>query len=414
MVTKREVLEELTLPNLQKIADRLGIRVSKGLSSLLTQAMLGPLPESRRSYIEALANSNLVTLEEIDRILHTRYSRLPDETRGVGWTPKPRGTLSDIFMKPRAETRVERFFSLDSLIQHILDSYVTKSDLQKICQNLGLPGMGNKGDLVARILGDPRLTNGMALYYVTRDDMKKLCEDLKLPATGTRGEMESRVASVMARLPRPPPSAPSYEPMRYPSTMAQTPADASYTAPPQQTPIVVPPPPSPSSAPDTQTSSGPNVGSGPPIEPPEHLVTLPPPPSSVPEPVPTPSIPARPGLDSVIEFIEDWGPTQRFKDESKYQIELAADLRNKFGSKSVMTELNVLGGRIDIEVLGIGVEIKVPSKVQLQRLIGQANMYQKYYGPNIIVVIFNDKAKAQDINWFCNDLARLGIKFLVK
>jgi hypothetical protein len=406
------VLEEQTLANLQKISDRLGIRVSKGLSGALTQAMFGPVKPSRRQYIETLANSDLVTLEDIDRIFHTHYSRLPDDTRGMGYTPIAHGTLSDIFMQPRPETRVERFLTLESLIRHILHSYVTKSDLQKICQNLGLPGTGNKGDLEARILGDSGMTNALALNYVDRDDMKKLCVDLKLATTGTRGDMERRVANVIARLPRSPPNKPSYEPPRYTPPMAQTPTVATYAPPFQRTPIA-PQPTSPAPAPDAETFSGQNVENGPPTEPPEYSV-LPSPPPTVPEPPPVPLIPARPGLDSVIEFIEDWGPTQRFKDESKYQIELAADLRNKFGSKSVMTELNVLGGRIDIEVLGIGVEIKVPSKVQLQRLIGQANMYQKHYGPNVIVVIFNDKAKTQDINWFCNDLARLGIKFLVK
>jgi len=414
LVTKREVLEELNLPNLQKIADRLGIRVSKGLSSRLTQAMLGPLPESRRSYIEALANSDLVTLEGIDRILHTRYARLPDDTRGVGWTPTPRGTLSGIFIPPHADARVERFFTLDSLFQHILHNYVTKSDLLKICRQLGLSGTGNKGDLEDRIVGDLRLTSGLALHYVNRDDMKKLCEDLKLPATGTRGEMESLVVNVMARLPRPISTAPSYEPPRLTPVMAQTTGVATYTAPPQQPPIAVPSPPSPATARDAQRSSGQNVVTGPPIEPSKDSVLPPPPPSSTPEPPPMPSIPARPGLDSVVEFIDKWRPTKPYRDEEKYQIELFSKLCSKFGDEHVMQELNVLDGRIDIEVMGVGVELKVPNKAQLQRLVGQAIMYRKHYGPNLVVVIFAEKARLQDIIAFKGDLARMGIKAFVK
>jgi hypothetical protein len=68
LVTKREALEEQTPANLQKIADRLGIRVSTGLSGAFTQAVFGPVKPSRRQYIETLANSDLVTLEDIDRI----------------------------------------------------------------------------------------------------------------------------------------------------------------------------------------------------------------------------------------------------------------------------------------------------------------------------------------------------------
>src|SRR5439155_26873654 len=68
LVSTYEVLSQLTLPNLKKIAKRLGIHVKQGLSGFIAgQAGL----EIRRPYIQALATSNLVTLEEIDRILGT-------------------------------------------------------------------------------------------------------------------------------------------------------------------------------------------------------------------------------------------------------------------------------------------------------------------------------------------------------
>jgi hypothetical protein len=406
-------LEEQTHANLQKIADRLGIRVSKGLAGALTQAMFGPVKESRRQYIETLANSDLVTLEDIDRILRTHYARLPDDTRGMGYAPRTRGTLSDIFMQPRPETRVERFVTLESLIRHILDNYVTKSDLQKICQILGLNGAGNKGDLQDRILGDSSLTSALALNYVNRDDMKKLCVDLKLPTTGTRGDMESRVAKVMARLPRSPPTTPSYEPQRYTPSTTMTYKDTSYAVAPQQTPVA-PIPHSPALSPDAKTSTNPNVENERPIEPPEEIVPPPPPPSVVPEPPSKPSIPARPELGSIMEFIKNWWPSQRFENERLYQVELATELRHRFPDGDVKTEVNVAGGRIDIVVFGVGIEIKVPTKVQLQRLIGQVRMYRRHYGPNVAVVIFKDIAKVQDINEFSNDLADLGIKCFVK
>jgi hypothetical protein len=294
-----------------------------------------------------------------------------------------------------------------------LESYVTKSDLQKICQNLGLQGTGNKGDLVARVLGDSRLTCETALYYVNRDNMKKLCEDLKLPATGTRREMESRVANLMARLPKAARATPSYEPSRYTSPIVQTPTVATYAPPPQQVPIT-PPPMSPVPPPGAEVPSGQDAVKAPLTEPTQESAPPSPPPYTVPEPPSLPSIPARPELQSVFEFIENWRPTKPYRDESKYQIELAMKLSSRFGDECVKTELNVLDGRIDIEVMCVGVELKVPSKTQLQRLVGQANMYRKHYGPNLIVVIFAEKARMQDIIAFRNDLAALGVKVCVK
>ena len=408
------MLEEQTHANLQKIADRLGIRVSKGLAGALTQAMFGPVKESRRQYIETLANSDLVTLEDIDRILHTHYARLPDDTRGMGYAPRTRGTLSDIFMQPRPETRVERFVTLESLIRHILDNYVTKSHLQKICQNLGLHGAGNKGDLPDRILGDSSSTNASALNYVNREDMKKLCVDLKLPTTGTRGDMESRVAKVMARLPRSPPTTSSYEPQRYTPSTSQTYQATSYTAPPPQSPVTVTPPPSPAPYLHAKTQLSEDAEQEPQSVRPEIStpMTLSP---IVSEPPSVPSIPVRPGLDSVARFIDEWRPTKPYEKEEGYEIELEMRLRNTFGDKCVKNQMHVLDGRIDIDVMGIGIELKVPTnKAMLQRLVGQARMYRKHYGPNLVVVIITGKAKLQDILAFKSDLEEDGIKVLVK
>ncbi len=397
MVTKREALEEQTPANLQKIADRLGIRVSTGLSGALTQAVFGPVKPSRRQYVETLANSNLVTLEDIDRILHTHYARLPDETRGMGYTQKAGGTLSGLFMQPRSETRVDRFPNLESLVRHILDRYVTKSDLQKICQQLGLPGTGNKPDLEVRVLGDPSLTNSVVVNYVNRDDMRKLCVDLKLPTTGTRGDMESRVMGVMARLPKPHPNMPIRDTLQYSSV--PRPSHAVAYAGPAQEP-----------------QSMPSVASPEPELQPEPLVdSVPPPPPESPAPMPSASVPARPGLDSVVKFIETWRPTKPYEKEEGYTVELDTRLRTSFGDNCVKNELHILDGRIDIEAMGIGVELKLPTnKAMLQRLQSQARGYRKHYGPNLVIVIITGKAKLQDILATKADLEEDGIRVLVK
>lgn len=410
LVSKREVLEELSLPNLQKLADRLDVRVSKGLTGLLTQAMMGSAPESRRQCIEALGRSDLVTLEEIDRILHTRYSRLPDDTRGTGFTQKPKGVLGQLLAPHGPNARTERFYALGSMIEHILSSYVSKPDLQKLCQNLGLRVTGNKSDFVACIANDPGLSNELTLYYVNRDDMKKLCADLRLPMTGTRGDMEARVLGVMARLPRSPRLAANYQPIAAAPTRVVT-QPTAYSAPRAQ---------SLSGSFDAVTTERQSSSPHPSPQPASESLSnsSPPSPTTRPEPLPptppSPAIQARPDLERVIEFIETWHPSNRFKDESKYEIELAAQLRHRFGNEAVLTQFNVSGGRIDIEVLGIGIELKVPSKVQMQRLVGQSLMYKRHYGPNIVVVIFNDRAKTQDIIAFGNDLRGQGIRVCVK
>jgi hypothetical protein len=414
LVTKREALEEQTSSNLQKIVDRLGIRVSTGLSGALTQAMFGPVKPSRRQYIETLANSDLVTLEDIDRILHTHYARLPDDARGIGYTPRPVGPLSGIFMQPRPDTRVERFATLDSLTRHTLDSYVDKSGLQKICQQLGLPATGNRGDLVERIVVDSDITGELALNQVNRDDMKKLCVDLKLPTIGTRGDMESRVAKVMARLPRSNPTATSYEPPRYIPPSSPPYQATSYSVPTQRTPTTVSPPPSPTRSSDVETPSNQNDEREQSTRTPD-ISASPLPTPVVPLPPPVPSIPACPEFDGVVRFIEDWEPTKPHETEEGYQLDLEIRLRTAFGEDRVKTQLHVLGGRIDLDVMGIGIELKVPTNMNMLRsLIGQARMYRRHYGPNLVLVIMSGRTKLQNILQYKTELEDDGFDVILK
>jgi len=118
----------------------------------------------------------------------------------------------------------------------------------------------------------------------------------------------------------------------------------------------------------------------------------------------------------VTEFLERYRPSQRFRNEQAYEIELAQAMRHYFGEENVKTQASIVGGRVDIEVLGIGVEIKVPSsRSQLQTLLGQvSSVYRNFYGPNVAVVVFNDFAKVQDVNEFSNILRGRGIQVFVK
>ena len=400
--------------NLEKVADRMGIRVSKGLSGALTQAMFGPVKPSRRQYVETLANSDLITLEDIDRILHTHYARLPDDTRGMGYTPRPVGPLSGIFMQVRSDTRIERFVTLDSLIRHILDSYVDKSGLQKICQQLGLQTTGNRADLVDRIAGDIDLTGESVLNQVNRGDMKKLSVDLKLPTTGTRGDMESRVAKLMTHLPKLQSSATTHESSRLTPPPSETYQATSYSVPALQTPARASPPPSPTRFPDVDTPSNQNVEKEPSTKPPD-LSAPPLPTLVVPLSPPAPLPPACPEFDGVVRFIENWEPTKPHETEEGYQLDLEIRLRTTFGENRVKTQLPILGGRIDLDVMGIGIELKVPTNMNMLRsLIGQARMYRKHYGPNLVVVIISGRTKLQNILQYRTELEEDGFKVLLK
>src|SRR5438093_1406507 len=123
LVTKREVLEELTLPKLKRIASRLGVQVRKGITSFLGERTLGV--ELRRPYIESLANSPIVTLDEIDRVLATNFSgkSIGKETRAA----IERGTRQRHSQAPEEEASNQE--EAQRGLDYILDRYLYKEDL---------------------------------------------------------------------------------------------------------------------------------------------------------------------------------------------------------------------------------------------------------------------------------------------
>jgi len=255
---------------------------------------------------------------------------------------------------------------------------------------------GNKEDLVFRILGDPTFTPEVALAYLDKEGLKEICDALGLRSQGVRDELEARIRqAIPARPPHPEPQA--YQPVSpasfRQSSPAATPSDL------QQQPTRPLP---------RQEIAAPQYARAepPPLEFPET-----PPTTLIPEPV----APQIAQLQMVAEFLESYRPSQRFRNEQSYEIEVAQAMRHHFGPENVKTQANIPGGRIDIDALGIGVEIKVPiSRGQLQTLLGQVSMYRNYYGANVVVLIFNDFAKFQDVNEFANLLRGRGIQVFVK
>ena len=261
---------------------------------------------------------------------------------------------------------------------------------------------GNKDDLALRALGNTRFAPEMAVEYVDKEGLKALCEELGLLSSGTKGDLQGRVVNVLRSLRALTPAGPAHVPQPY--------------LPPSPNPPMSRPPEQQYSRPTTEESQftsipkrelpAPDMSREIPLE---YSET--PPPTLIPES----TAPQLVQLQKVVEFLEDFRPTQRYRDEHKYEIELAQAMRSHFQPENVKTQATIPGGRIDIEVLGVGVEIKVPSsRAQLLTLVGQMTIYRNYYGPNAVVVVFNDFAKYQDINEFRNILQGRGIQVFVK
>ncbi len=340
-------------------------------------------------------------MQEIDRILGTRYSRLQDELDiPVERTSRGERHPQDSAARSPREKTSDEFPTSESILRYVLDRYLYKENVQEICNELGLSGGGNKEELEFRVLGDPRFQPEMAISYVAKDGLKELCDDLGLRASGTREDLEGRILqTIRTRAVSRPGVAPlgsAYPPAMEPPAPPQGHAAMS----PEQQPR-------PQATPVRRDVFAPqDTASQAPLEFPE-----------VPSPnlIPEPAAPQIAQLQMVSEFLENYRPSQRFRNEQAYEIEVAQAMRHHFGSENVKTQANIPGGRIDIEVLGIGVEIKVPnSRGQLQTLLGQTSIYRNYYGANLVILVFNDLAKYQDVNEFANILRGRGIQVFVK
>jgi len=166
----------------------------------------------RQPYVDALVNSNIVTLEDIDRILGTRYAGVARETNEPGGQYQGPST-----QPPRSEesyVRIETgsFRSAESITRHILDRYLYKEEVQDICDDLDIPVTGNKDYLVSQILGDTGFTAEMALQRVDKEGLQDLCEDLELSKSGTRDDLEGRILNAVQQAARRAPQAPAPTP----------------------------------------------------------------------------------------------------------------------------------------------------------------------------------------------------------
>jgi hypothetical protein len=122
-----------------------------------------------------------------------------------------------------------------------------------------------------------------------------------------------------------------------------------------------------------------------------------------------------PQLTAVSSFLAQYRPSERFGREGEFEVELAQALRGRFGNAHVLRQVPVGEGRIDIQVFGIGLELKIAgSSGSLLRLTDQVADYRDHYGPNLIVVILDDTGGNEQVSNLRRFLASQGVQVLLK
>lgn len=278
-------------------------------------------------------------------------------------------------------------------IEYVLARFLYKEDVQELCEDLNLPVTGSKDHLISNLLEDEDFDPSEALAYLDKEELETLCDEWELADTGTRETLIRRVLKELEKGEQP---APPRGRIEAPQPPPPPPPPEGWVPPqPEISSVPIPPAYVRGQEPgyrQTPLSSG--------ILPPAY--GAPPGPS--------------PHLEEVLEFIRFYQSPQPFRDEQRYKDSLAAAIAQKFGSDSVRQEMPITGGRIDIDLyFQIGIELKFPtSQGDLDRLAGQAQKYQRHYGPNLIVVLFAGGYNQRDLAACRNWLERIGVKAFLK
>lgn len=102
--------------------------------------------------------------------------------------------------------------------------------------------------------------------------------------------------------------------------------------------------------------------------------------------------------------------------EALYEKELDIMASERFGSKNVRTQVNVTDGRIDLEICGVGVELKLPkSENELEIMMKNLRKYKRHYGDNLILVMYFGKGAKRDlIHDYLQQVETLGVSCITK
>ena len=101
----------------------------------------------------------------------------------------------------------------------------------------------------------------------------------------------------------------------------------------------------------------------------------------------------KPNFQVIRNFLENFRPADFYKKSNDHKIELATALRYHFGSHNVRMEKQINSGNIDIDIFGIGIEVKNSSNLnrgELDRMMTQLNRYKKHYGDNLVLELLRN------------------------
>lgn len=147
----------------------------------------------------------------------------------------------------------------------------------------------------------------------------------------------------------------------------------------------------------------------------QETLLAPPPVSTTSVPMTAARPPRAPQYDRLADFLDRYAPSDRFAREREFEIELAQALRNEFGRLHVQRQVPIPQGIIDIQVSGIGIELKIAGTPgSVQRLPGQLTGYREHYGPNLMVVVIDDTGDEEGMLELRRSLESQGTRVFVK
>jgi hypothetical protein len=283
------------------------------------------------------------------------------------------------------------------ILQYIVTEVMNKEQLQAVLRDADLPTAGRSDALAQRVLNLDGLSPKTVVGTLHTTDLQKVVKKFDIPEkkdaggtsilgfkvgvglfTSDRERLQERVIGAITKDPMLAPASPAHPAV-------------------ERVAILSPAPPPPTEPPLTRS---------------EHQVVRAAP---VIAPMPTAALDQNQRFQAIASFLEAYIPSRRFRKENMYEVEISASLSQHFGPENIKTQLTTSGGRIDIDAFGVGIEVKVPKSVgELQRLIGQATMYQRAYGTNLIVLLFGDLSKRQDLIEYANMLRASHITVFIK
>lgn len=272
-VSKRSVLNSLSLSDLKKVAKALHI----DLTPKFTEIPLVKLRGEKYFIVDKLARFRGITIEDIDEVLNTNFSK-----KG-----KQKSRESKIPEKEEEDITGVEFFEV------LLDKYFYKEDLQIMLDSINLPRSGTKDELIERIIESGEADVQDILGILNKDVLVEICEIIDLETKGTKDQLKKRILDEVEYVEEIEEEKPQKEP--------------PYAAPlPQNEHPYTPPPP-----PQTQY---------------HHSVPIAPPP-----PPQQDSISDQKEFDNVVNGIHQWIPTLRHTTEEGYKSDLANFLQYRMG-----------------------------------------------------------------------------------